>query len=395
MASSDAANVIAEKRWAWFAGLLWLLPMLAITVMVVLQPLKRTVTPSYHDAVERWQQRKTLYDSDFTAGPQGMNYFPTFVPLFAPYHALPLRTAEVLWRWTAAAGLACGLWCFVRRNAGEFPWRSFALVSVLGLPLCLGALRNGQANAHLGATLLLAAFCLAMEYWWGAALLITLAVAIKPLGLAALGLALVSYPRLWWRLGAAILLVLALPFLTAPEAYVQGQFLIALHNLRQCSDVTQNRFADLNGLLRVFGVPLTGEFSLLVRAGAGAGLAVFCGIVVRKLPQLDRALAWLALVAAYLMIFNPMNEANSYVIFAPAAALWAWRYFQAGRRQLAWTLTIMLVTMSLMPNLLRPWLGNSFALAWHPAMTIIFLGIVFRELIQQARAMDQIWPGKN
>jgi hypothetical protein len=378
-------NAIAERRWACFAGLLWLLPLLVITIMVIAQPLKRTVTPLYHESVERWQNQEPLYD-----GPSGMNYLPTFVPIFAPYHALPLRVADVLWRWTAMAGLACGLWGLVRRNPGEFSWRSFALVTLLGLPLCLSALRNGQANAHLGATLLLAALCLTAEYWWGASLLIALAVAIKPLGLAAVGLALVAFPLLWWRLGLAILLIVAIPFLIGPEPYVQSQFLDALHNIRQCSEVTQNRFADFNGLLRAFGIPLTGNISLLVRAGAGAALAVFCGGVVRKLPERERALTWLAVVACYLMLFNPMNESNSYVIFGPMAALWTWRFVQTGRRHLAWTFIIMLATMSLLPNLLRHWLGNYFALAWHPAMTIIFLGIVIWETFHRC-PVNTMW----
>jgi len=47
-------NAIAERRWACFAGLLWLLPLLVITIMVIAQPLKRTVTPLYHESVEHF-----------------------------------------------------------------------------------------------------------------------------------------------------------------------------------------------------------------------------------------------------------------------------------------------------------------------------------------------------
>jgi len=417
-----APDPTPRKVWLWLALALWLIPCLVISVRVGTRPLKRTVTPLYHASVERWQQRQPLYD-----GPTGMNYLPTFVPLFTPYHALPLPLAEVLWRWTAMAGLAIGLWGFVRLAQGEphrehgciklqfggalerggdslsppyrpnttgdepspsrklelevaprreRPDRAFTVVSLLGVPLCLAALNNGQANAHLGVALLLAALCLATDKLWGAAMLIALAVAIKPLGVAAAGLAVLCFPRLCWRLGVALLLVFSIPFLLAPWPYVQSQFVAAFQNLRQCSEVTEHRFADLNGLLRTFGLPLGGQSSMCVRAGAGVFLAGFCLGWVRRLPPPERALAWLASAGCYLMLFNPMTETNSYAVFGPPVALWAWQFFRLGQKQLAWVLAAMLVTMELLPTVLRPWLGNYFSLAWYPAMAILFLAIL-------------------
>jgi len=34
---------------------------------------------------------------------------------------------------------------------------------------------------------------------------------------------------------------------------------------------------------------------------------------------------------------------------------------------------VMVLSMGLLPELLRPLFGNHFALAWHPAMTIVML----------------------
>ena len=118
-----------------------------------------------------------------------------------------------------------------------------------------GSHSNGQANAHLGAALLLGAVCLAQGRWWTAVLFVCLSVAIKPLGLAAVGLAFAVYPRLGWRLGVGLAGTLLLPFLCAPPDYVASQFADALANLRQCAVVTDNRFADLNGLLRAVRAP--------------------------------------------------------------------------------------------------------------------------------------------
>ena len=88
--------------------------MLVIAALVLHDPLKRTVTlGSYHKATEYWWARQNLY-----VGPGGMNYLPHFVVLFSPFHFLPLRVGEILWRFCAAATLAAGLWRLVRELFG-------------------------------------------------------------------------------------------------------------------------------------------------------------------------------------------------------------------------------------------------------------------------------------
>jgi len=357
-------------HWCLLAGALWLVPFMVITVTVIHRPEKRSVTPLYHAAVTRWASHKALYD-----GPSGMNYLPTFVPIFAPFHALPLEIAEVLWRGTAMLGLAWGLAWLLDRRACDFP-KQFALATLLCVPLCLGAIRNGQANAHLGAALLLAAGALRHERWWTAAWLLALSVALKPLGLAAVGLAFAAYPAMWWRLGITVSSIVALPLVFAPADYGLSQYQLALVNLKNCAEVTEHRFADLNGIFRTFGAPLSTKVSLAVRAGASLVFAASCWLVVRRTEAEERAVGWLAAAAGYLMLFNPMNEANSYVILAPALALWTLRFRTKNHSVVGWTLVGALATMSLLPNLLRPWLGNHFALAWHPFMTAVFLGLL-------------------
>lgn len=272
------------------------------------------------------------------------------------------------------AGLLIGLHWYSRKSAR--PERTFALLSLLALPLCLGAMRNGQANAHLAAVLLLASACLLSGRWWLATLFLSLAIAIKPIGLAVVGLAFAVYPHLWWRLALGTVAILLLPFLAGPSDYVQSQYIESFRNLQECSAPTTRTFADINGILRLLNTPLGAEASPVVRAAAGVLFAVFCFGWVRRLPSLERALTWLVFAAGYLMLFNPMNESNSYIILASALALWSWHFFTRGQSSLGWTLAIMAISMGLLPSLLRPLLGNDFAESWHPTMTLILLSIV-------------------
>jgi hypothetical protein len=373
----ESGEVSAAARWRWLSGTLVVVPLVVVSVMVVTRPEKRTVTPLYHEAVARWAAGKGLYD-----GPAGMNYLPTFVAVFAPFHLLPRVMGDLLWRWMGWLGLAFGMWRWTRQEAR--PQRAFALAALVGLPLCLGALRNGQANGPLGAALLLAAVCLAEGRSWAAVLLVCLSAAIKPLGLAAAGLLFAAYPRLWWRLGIGLAGTMLLPFLCGPGDYVRSQYVAEWANLRQCAAVTDNRFADVNGLLRAAHAPLSGSAALLVRGGAGLAMAVFCYLVARSLPERERALGWLAFAAGYLVLFNPMSEANSYVALAPALALWSRWLFVAARPAGGWLVAGAAGSMGLLPTLLRPWLGDSFALAWFPLMAIVFLCVVTEERLTQA-----------
>jgi alpha-1,2-mannosyltransferase len=351
--------------WKWFGLALWAVPLLAISVIVILRPEHRAVTPLYHTAVAHWWARQPLYD-----GPAGMNYLPQFALLFSLFHALPLALGETLWRWAAVGGLTWGLWRFVREETAA-P-KVFALVSLVAMPLTLGALRNGQANAHLGACLLLSASFLRSERWWPASLFLLLALAIKPLAVAAMGLAFAAFPGLWWRLAVGTVGLVAAPFLTGPWDYVAGQYASAWADLRECAAVTQHRFADLNGLLRTVGFPLTGGVSLAVRALAGALFFAGCWRAGRQRDS-RLALLWLGAAAAYLMLFNPMTEGNSYVVLAPALGLWAWQLTRSGEWCQAQAVAAMALTMGLLPELLRHWFGNAFSLAWHPAMTLLFV----------------------
>lgn len=367
-----------SSRHALIAALvLWLVPMLVVGVMVSLRPLKRTVTPVYHQAVVNWWAEQDLYSRS-----QGTDYYylPHFAVLFTPFHLLPLRLADVLWRFGSAAMLVAGLWQMAKALFPSKPERAFLWATLLAMPLCMNALRNGQANAAFSAVTLLAAAALFNQRWWLAAALMVLATAVKPLGIVLLALAPVCYAPLRWRLPLALLALAVFPFMFASPAYVLAQYRAALENLQASSGVTEHRFADINGLLRTFGTAFSPEVSRWVRALAG-GLTLGLWWLTAKRVRPPLQTLWLfSLVTAYLMLFNPMNEANSYIILSPALGLWgAFFLLHPGgkaARGLGWMILFMALSMGLLPNVVRPLFGNYFALFWHPAMTLVFLAIL-------------------
>jgi len=368
----------------WAAWLVWLIPMIIIGAMVIHNPWKRTVTHLYHAASANWWEGKDLYQ-----GPAGMNYLPHFAIVFRPFQMLPVPLGDLLWRFSAAALLAFGIWRFVKLVFADAAPRMFLWVSVLTIPLCLGALRNGQSNAIFAGLTLNAVVCLSRKEWWASVGLITLALAIKPLGLVLLLLALVVYPPLRWRSAVAVAAFVAFPFLFAPTGYVLAQHQSFIANIKSCAAVTQHRFADINGVFRTFGTSIPPTASKFVRLIAGMLTAGLLWLGARRAGEPLRALWLYALATAYLMLFNPMNEANSYVIFAPAAGLWVGYWIkQNDARKPGWATAAMVISMSLLPTALRPLFGNNFALFWHPVMTAGFVGLVTWHVLRQKRPVE-------
>ena len=366
----------AKSRNALKAALLlWILPMVVIAALVIHAPMSHTVTNgSYHPCAKAWWEGKSLY-----VGPSGMNYLPHFAILFTPFDLLPYTASEIVWRWCAALALASGLWQLTRELFPEETDRAFLWATILTVPLSLGALRNGNANAIFGGVTLLAIVAIMRKRWWVAAGWMALAVGLKPIGIVLFLLAGIYYVPLMWRLALAFAGLVVFPFLFASPAYVQSQFIDAAHNLQQCSAVSEHRFADLNGILRTFGTELPPGASTIVRVVSGALTAVLWLWGAWRLRAPWRELWLYALAAAYLMVFNPMTEANSYVIVAPAFAAWTVGLLfrtDAPRRALGWVIGAMVLSMAILPNPLRPLFHNSFALFWHPAITILFVAVL-------------------
>lgn len=349
--------------------LIWLVPLIVITVLVAVNPPHRNVTPLYQQASADWSARRDIYN-----GPGGMNYLPQFPLLFMPFHRMPIPAGDIVWRLLTAVLLATGILRFVRERPDADPAETFLLVSVFALPLCLGALRNGQANGIFAALTLQAAACLPRKQWWPAAILIVLALGVKPLGIVLLLLSAAVYAPLRWRLIPALAALVLFPFLFAPPDYVMSQYRAFIGNIQSCAVVTEHRFADIGGIVRTFGYELPGGLSKAIRAAAGLFTLWLWWSGAKRLKEPLRAMWLLALTASYLMLFNPMNESNSYVVLAPAMGLWAAAGIDLPEtRRTGWIIGAISLSMAILPNVLRPLFGNHFALIWHPVMTIVFM----------------------
>src|SRR5208283_5460397 len=152
---------------------------------------------------------------------------------FSLFHWLPAPAGDILWIVCGTVLLATGVLRFQRELFGADVAQAFLYASLLTMPLCLGALRNGQANAMLAALMLHAVACLPRRQWWPAAVLMVLGFGIKPLGVVLLLLSVAVYAPLRWRLALALAALALLPFLFSPADYVMAQYRAFLANMQE------------------------------------------------------------------------------------------------------------------------------------------------------------------
>ncbi len=257
--------------------------------------------------------------------------------------------------------------------------------SALGIAACLAAIRNGQANVIFAALTVNAVASLMQQQWWRASVCLIGGMVVKPLGMVLLLLAPVRYRPIIRPLALSGVLFVASPFLFGAPGYVQSQLREVSLKLGKAAVVTEHRFADINGLFRSAGMAIPESTSLALRFAAGVVVLGLWWWGARRTAEPLRGLLLLSLATSYLMLFNPMNEVNSYVILAPAVGIAAVYFLEVDvHRGTGWLLTFIVLSLGLLPELL--WrLSRNFALWWHPLMTIVFLSSMLWRVLQMPR----------
>jgi len=353
--------------------------MIVIAAALFRDPLARSLDPLYRDAVDSWFAGEAVY-----RGSGGFNYLPPAILVYLPFSELPQPYGQILWRLIAASLLGSGLWMLMGLQERPRRERGMLLLSCISLPLMLGALQTGQANALLAGALLHAAVGLQRRQMWRTAAWLTFGVALKPILIAPIGLAVFMTPALLLPLLVLGSAWMALPFVGMNAETVLLQYRLSLANITDsCAHVTEDRFADINGLLRGFGTFLEQPASTVVRALAGALCAVSV-LAVRRRHGIGPASVryWLVMSTGYLMLCNPMSEANSYVMFAVPMALACWHWLGEGesttdpRRAglwFGWCGIALLLLMGVGSELLRPVCGNAFDLRLMPLAALALM----------------------
>jgi hypothetical protein len=330
------------RDWHRLAAIgLWLMFALAITAYVVLDG-RRTVTPTYRIAGAAWFAGGRLYNDAADIG--GFLYFPQAALLFAPFTALPHSVGEALWRLVGLALLASGLWRLAGLISAERRAWLFLLFTLLCLPATVSSARNGQMNLHMVGLMLHATADVAIGMWWRAALSLTIGLALKPHTIVMAALVAALHPRTRsWFVGW-IVIAAAVPFLLQRPSYVVEQYVACFHRVVFATMPVTDTWSDLRGLLLRLDIQVSNERLIFLRLAAAVP-TLWLAFIARRHGPAWSAVYLFALAAAYMMVFIPRTEANSYVILAPAVGAIAALAAAHGRTAAFWALIAFAVVL--------------------------------------------------
>lgn len=375
---------LSDGRAAWLALGAWVAFAVVmggiVARSVARDPTDQVSNHVYEQASRAWAHRESLYQP---FNDRGFLYLPQAALLYAPFaegdpvlRHVAVRTVFALWMLVGVVALA---------RVGDPRRRGtrFLLLSLTALPLCVQSMRQGQINLPMTGALLLATAALATGRLGAAAAALALALGWKPLAIVLLLLAAACAP---WRLGGRLALALgvlgALPFLTAPPAYVAGQYVEFGQKLVHAG-APPTMYYDLRGLLDTgFGVVLPAPVLTALRAAAGlAVLALALWTRRRRGPEAS-APALYALAACYLMLFNPKTEDPTYVVLGPAVGLALVAAWEAGRPRLEQAL---LAAFPLPIALAYELFGGRRVYWFRPALAAAFTAYVVWRVVVDAR----------
>lgn len=300
-----------QKGW-----LLWV-AFFAIIASLIVGGSKRSVLVYYHEASNRWVHSQELY----SPSGEGFLYFPVFALVYVPFWYLPPLAAALLWRAGSLLLLALGFWKWSKLT-GNTDESSFLLASLVTLPICWGAILNGQATTAMTGVLMCAYADAHDRRWWRTTLWFLLALIAKPIAAAPVCLLAALHRPLWWRAPLAILGAFAIPFAAHSPTYVWEQTVGWFELVRAANEAGMSpNWAHLLGALELFGVHFAPQTQLVIRVGAGLVVLGMCALLMRYRPRVEAHFFTLTLGMAYLMLFNPRTEGNTYLALAPCLGL--------------------------------------------------------------------------
>lgn len=364
------------RRSVQVTALVFVVVLVVMSVIVAMKPDKRTVTTPYREAAIAFRDSRQVY----SPGRTGWLYPIQSAMVFVPFATEPRAIGEVLWRVLGISLFAWALWRLATRCSVNSPPTAvhnlFALTTIFSLPVAFSSMRNGQMNLEQAALFALACADMIEKRWWRTAIWLGLAIACKPIAIVVVLLFTALHRPLWWRVPIVLAVVAAAPFLHPDWGYVWEQYKAGLGKVLESSnpeDIQGWRPADITSLLGSVGLH-PGHTAMNGARAIVALLTLALAWQARRVfDHTTACVLALALACSYLMLFNPRNEASTFAILGPPAAiLIAWSLVQASTSARSIVLLLLGIVLGfaqfLVPRGRELWIRPGLALAMFIAL---------------------------
>ncbi|MDH4164634.1 MAG: DUF2029 domain-containing protein [Nitrospirota bacterium] len=365
-------------RNAWIA---WAVLFLAVAAIMI-SGSQRSVVLNYRMAALNWVNGTSLYDG---LGVGGFTYLPQSALLYLPFALLPETLSEVLWRLFNIAVFALGIREFGRLASGKAGPDLFPLLTLVSIPLAWSCARNGQTTLIMAGLMMFAVADISREKWWRATLWLMLSVAFKPLSIVLILLVAAIDRPMSWRVLVGLAALFAAPFLAQAPGYVMSQYTGFLQNTTTAAHVgaVEKGWTTLFNALTVTGINVAERVQTVIRLAA-AGVTLALCWAARKRHDSDRSAIFVyTLAAAYLMLFSPRTENNTYAMLGPSIALFLASDWLIEKRTVPAALlggmVVVMVASRKIERTLTPMAGTSWIL---PLMAVLFTAHVIARLFE-------------
>ena len=262
-------------RMRWVLGV-WIGFTVAAGIKVLVQPTAHTVYPVFAEGARNWWQDRCLYEP--SPDRDLYRYSPTFAVLMTPFALWPDCLGGLFWQ----VGNILLLWVVLDRTAGEiFPGIDTPERKAVWLLLTLaGSTRGlwaGQSNSLVLVLAIVALWAIGRRRWWLAAVLLAGGGFIKVWPWALALLAAACWPRqLMFRLGVAVLVWAAIPFLTRPPETVLWQYQEWFQMLHTTQIYRWGGYRDAWTIWELIRSPVPRETYELVQSETALAVLAWC-----------------------------------------------------------------------------------------------------------------------
>jgi hypothetical protein len=305
----------------------------------------------------------------------GFQYPPQAAIAFVPIARLGSPYGEIAWRALGWALLASGVWRTCRTLAPGDRHACFLVATVLAVGTSTASLGNGQYNLCIAALVLHAVADLSARRWSMASAWLAVGLGLKQLMLVPAALVWALYRPMRWRIPIALLVVVLLPLVVVDRGYLLAQY-EGCWAKTVISGRPDRLFDDVRGLLAPIWIMPHAVYGV-VRLIMGTLALAICAIAHRRIRE-PFAIALIAgLAATYLMLFNPRNQPNSYVLVASLAGTLGAAWFVQGRVRLAAAVGLICGAWSINVHIA----GDVLEFWWRPLWAVAFGALLVREAI--------------
>jgi hypothetical protein len=372
-------------RYAWIA---WAVLFL-VTAAIIVSGSGRTVVPAYREGAVSWIAGSLIYHH---IGVGGFTYLPQAAILFIPFSLLPVVAGEVAWRLVNIAVFALGIFHFAGLAGGRSGKRFFPLMTLVTLPMAWDCARNGQATLALTGLMLLAVVDVAQQRWWRATLWLSLGISIKPLMIVLVLLIMAIDRPMSWRIAVGMLVTALVPFLTQHPGYVMEQYAACWKNFTTAAQVgaTEGGWTSPFHALRLIGITVPEPVQTALRLAAALGTLVLCWLSRRRHDAVGSAVFVFSLSVAYLMLFSPRTENNTYAMLGPVIAVFLAGAYLVEKRSreglLLCGLTFVILGGRVIERLLTPHAGTGWV---SPLVAVCFTTYLVVRFFRDMQAQQE------